>query len=63
MKKYQSWKRTYLEGKKVETEKLSVHERIKRLENKPFVRPKAKYDNKSSEERINNLLSEGTNNY
>ena len=49
---------------KVVTEFLPVHQKIVRLKPKePLVRPKAKYDNKSREERISELLAEGTNNY
>ena len=51
-------------SKGIELVKNSYHmERIKRFSDevkKPFVRPKAVYDNESREDKINKLLSEGT---
>lgn len=56
------WKRIYVSGKNQEENKLRIYDRIKHFkQEEPFVRPKAKYDNKSREDRINELIGyEGT---
>jgi hypothetical protein len=54
-------KKTYEYVGKPPISSLFIHERIKRFSGEvkqPIVRPKAVYDNKSREERINELLSE-----
>lgn len=60
MSKYNSidnkWKRVYADRKAP-----NFYDKIKHFKEKePFVRIKGKYDNKSREERIAQLLGEGT---